>query len=198
MKQTSFLTSLRPHLPFVLGLFVLASLFFLPAWQGKVLNQYDARASLAASQEIRQIAKETGRMPIWTDAMFGGMPAYLVAYDFPNTFVGKAVYAAIGAIPNPVNMMFVEMLAAYILLIVLGASGAPMNRWLAALGAVAYGFGTYNIQIIEAGHTSKVFAMAFAPGILAGTILALRGKYWLGGSLTAFFLCLELGANHIQ
>ncbi len=198
MKQTSFLQLLRPHLPFVLGLFVLASLFFLPAWQGKVLSQYDARASLAASQELRQIAKETGRMPIWTDAMFGGMPAYLIAFDFPNTFVGKAVYKVIGALPNPINMLFVEMLAAYILLIVLGGSGAPMNRWLAALGAVAYGFGTYNIQIIEAGHASKVFAMAFAPGILAGIILALRGRYWLGGTLTAFFLCLELGANHIQ
>lgn len=198
MKQTSFLTVLRPHLPFVLGLFVLASVFFLPAFQGKVLNQYDTRESTAASQEIRTIGKETGRMPIWTDALFGGMPAYLIAYDFPNTYVGKAVYGVIGAIPNPVNMLFVEMLAAYILLIVLGGSGAPMNRWLAALGAVAYAFGTYNIQIIQAGHSSKVYAMAFAPGILAGTMLALRGRYLAGGATTAFFLCLELGANHIQ
>ncbi len=193
MKQTSFLSSLRPHLPFVLGLFVIASLYFLPAWQGKVINMSDAQQSLAASQEVRQIAKETGRMPIWTDALFGGMPTYLVAYDFPNTFVGKAGYKLLSILPNPVNMVFMEMLAAYILLIVMG-----VGSWLALIGAVAYGFGAYNIQIIEAGHASKVFAMAFAPGILAGTMLALRGKYWSGGALLAFFLCLELGANHIQ
>jgi hypothetical protein len=58
--------------------------------------------------------------------------------------------------------------------------------------------GTLGIVSLEAGHISKLYAMGFGAGLLAGVILALRGRYWLGAAVTGLFLCLEFGANHIQ
>ena len=58
--------------------------------------------------------------------------------------------------------------------------------WQAIFGAIAYAFGTYNLLFTEAGHISKLLALAYAPAVLAGFVLVFRGKYLLGGAVTAF------------
>ncbi len=154
---------------------------------------HDVQEASAAAREIREIAKETGEKPQWTDAVFSGMPGYMIDYNYPYILVYKVVMAVVTVLPNTANIVFMVMLSMYILLIVLGC-----NSWLSALGAAAYGLGTFGIVSLEAGHVSKLFAMAYGAGMLAGVILALRGRYWLGAALMGFFMCMELGANHIQ
>ena len=129
----------------------------------------------------------------------------MIAFDYPNTFVGRAVDTVLNLIPRPVNLLFVTMVSMYLLLLLIGKTttddpdeNPSARRWLAATGAVAYAFGTYLMLTVEAGHVSKVWAFAYAPGVLAGVILALRGRYWLGAAITAFFACMELNANHLQ
>jgi hypothetical protein len=73
-----------------------------------------------------------------------------------------------------------------------------MNPWLAAAGAIAFAFSSYNFQIIDAGHSNKAMAIAFFPPILAGIILTFRRQYLLGAVLTALFLAIEIRTNHIQ
>lgn len=209
MNQTSLLQRLRPHLLFVLGFLLLASLYFIPAFQGKELPMQDIRQSYASTIELREFKKQTGEFPLWTNALFSGMPAYMIAFDYPYTFVGRSVDFVLNLIPRPVNLLFITMVSMYLLLLVIGkktetdeTDGQPDNgssrRWLAATGAVAYAFGTYLLLAVEAGHVSKVWAFAYAPGVLAGVILALRGRYWAGAAITAFFACMELNANHLQ
>jgi hypothetical protein len=204
MNQTTFFGRLRPHLLFVLGFFVLASLYFIPAFQGKELPMQDIRQSYASTIELREFKKQTGEFPLWTNALFSGMPAYMIAFDYPYTFVGRSVDFVLNLIPRPVNLLFVTMLSMYLLLLVIARTkpdedgNASARRWLAATGAVAYAFGTYLLLAVEAGHVSKVWAMAYAPGVLAGVILALRGRYLIGAAITAFFACMELNANHLQ
>lgn len=209
MNQTSLLQRLRPHLLFVLGFLLLASLYFIPAFQGKELPMQDIRQSYAATIELREFKKQTGEFPLWTNALFSGMPAYMIAFDYPYTFVGRSVDFVLNLIPRPVNLLFITMVSMYLLLLVIGrktenddSDEQPDNnssrRWLAATGAVAYAFGTYLMLTVEAGHVSKVWALAYAPGVLAGVILALRGKYWQGAAITAFFACMQLNANHLQ
>ncbi|HLL96374.1 MAG TPA: hypothetical protein VK404_15440, partial [Spirosoma sp.] len=122
-----------------------------------------------------------------------GMPGYMIDFNYPYIFVYKAVMAVVGLLPNTASIVFMVMLGAYLLLVVLGC-----NAWVSALGAVAYGFGTFGIVSLEAGHVSKLFAMAFGAGLLAGVVLCLRGRYWTGAAVTGLFGCMELGANHIQ
>ena len=210
MEKPTFFQQLRPHLLFILGLFIITSIYFLPAWQGKELPLQDVRQGNAATMELRQYKKETGQFPNWTNALFSGMPGYLIAHDYPNTYVGLAAAAVLRLFPRPVDVVFVQMLGMYILLIVLlGRSNltsendpvrlsGTLRGWIAALGAVAYGLASWNLITVEAGHISKILALGYAPGMLAGLVLCLRGRYWSGAAVTALFTCLNLSANMVQ
>lgn len=214
MEQPTLFQRLRPHLLFIFGLFVLTSLYFLPAWQGKELTLQDVRQGNAATIELRKYKQETGQFPNWTNALFSGMPGYLIAHDYPNTFVGNAAAAVLRLFPRPIDVVFMQMLGLYILLVVLlgrgsvdalrqaqddgpGLSGTSRG-WLAAMGAAAYGLASWNLITVEAGHISKILALGYAPGMIAGLVLCLRGRYWSGAAVTALFTCLNIAANHVQ
>lgn len=210
MEQRTLFQRLRPHLLFIFGLFVITSLYFLPAWQGKELPLQDVRQGNAATMELRQYKKETGQFPNWTNALFSGMPGYLIAHDYPNTYVGRAAAAVLRLFPRPIDVVFMQMLGLYILLVVLlgrnnlsGEDDSPAlsgtsRGWLAAIGAVAYGLASWNLITIEAGHISKILALGYGPGMIAGLVLCLRGRYWSGAAVTALFSCLNISANHVQ
>ncbi|MBD2704323.1 hypothetical protein IC229_27005 [Spirosoma sp. BT702] len=193
MNHPTLFQRLRPHLFAVIGLFVLATIYFLPVLSGKTLSMHDVQEASAAAHEIREFARETGEKPLWTDAVFSGMPGYMIDFHYPYILVYKAFTGFVNVLPNTASILFVVMLSMYILLVVLGC-----NSWLSAMGAAAYGLGTFSVVSLEAGHVSKLFALGYGAGMLAGVILALRGRYLLGAALTGFFLCMELGANHIQ
>ncbi|WP_240163839.1 YfhO family protein [Spirosoma taeanense] len=193
MNQPTLFQRLRPHLIAVLGLLVLAIIYFSPVLSGKTLSMSDVQQASASAREIREIAQQTGEKPLWTDAVFSGMPAYMIDFNYPYIFVYKAISTVVWWLPADANIVFVVMLSTYLLLFVLGC-----NPWLSALGAAAYGFGTFGIVSLEAGHVSKLFAMGYGAGVLAGAILTLRGRYWVGAAITGLFMCMEFGANHIQ
>ena len=91
-------------------------------------------------------------------------------------------------------IVFLMLFGTYFLFLVL-----KLNPWIAAAGAVAFTFSSYNIILLQAaGDTNQIFAIAFFAPILASLFLILRGKYWLGGSLLTLFMALEIRANHIQ
>ncbi|MEZ0485289.1 hypothetical protein [Fibrella aquatica] len=211
MEQRTLFQRLRPHLLFIFGLFIITSIYFLPAWQGKELQLQDVRQGNAATMELRQYKKETGQFPNWTNALFGGMPGYLIAHDYPNTYVGLTAAAVLRLFPRPIDVVFMQMLGIYILLVVVLSRNNPGSEddkstalsgtargWLAATGSVAYGLASWNLITIEAGHISKILALGYAPGMLAGLILCLRGRYWSGAAVTALFTCLNISANHVQ
>jgi len=182
-----------PHLIAVIGFGVLAVMYASPVLSGKRLNQHDIIQSVAAAREINEYLKTSGERSWWTNSMFGGMPAYLITADYPTSLTTKIGQYVNLLLPDPANYIWLLMLGGYVLMLALGIRG-----WLAALGAVGYGLASYHLISLEAGHVSKVLAIAYAPGVLAGVILALRGRYWAGAALTALFLGLELYANHIQ
>ncbi|GAB3934525.1 YfhO family protein [Larkinella terrae] len=164
-----------------------------PVLKGKRLNQHDIIQSVAASREVVEYQKQTGEWAWWTNSMFGGMPTYMIAGDYPTSLTHKLGQYINLLLPDPANYLWLMMLGGYILLLALG-----VNSWLSALGAVAYTFASYTLLSLEAGHVSKILALAYAPGVLAGVIMALRGRYLAGAALTAVFLGLELYANHVQ
>lgn len=182
-----------PHLLAVLAFVAIAGIYASPVWQGKRLAQHDSVQAKAAAHEVNQHHDATGEWSAWTNSMFGGMPAYLIATDYPTSLTTK-IGQYLGAwLPEPVNLLFLLMLGAYLLLVVMGA-----NHWLSATGAVAYAFCSYNMLFIEAGHVSKMIALAYAPGVVAGVVLALRGRIWSGSAITGVFLGLHLYGNHVQ
>ncbi len=182
-----------PHFIAIVLFAVLAGIYAAPALKGKIIQQHDIQMAQAAAHESVEFKKETGEQTWWTNSMFAGMPTYLISASYPNSITTRIGQYANNILPSPLNMIFLQMLGTYIFLLVLG-----LNNWLSVLGAIGYAFATFNMVIIPAGHNSKVLALAFAPLIMAGTLLVLRGRYLLGAALTALFMGLELYANHVQ
>jgi hypothetical protein len=184
---------LIPYLVAILA-FVLISLFyFTPALEGKKLKQGDIDRFKGMSREITDHNKRFDDNTLWTNSMFGGMPAYFISVQFDGNLFKKVNKALQLGLPHPANQVFVYFLGFFILLLVL-----RVKPWIAAIGAFAFAFSSYFFIIIEAGHNSKAAAVAWMAPVVAGVILAYRGKYILGGLLTAFFLALEVAANHLQ
>jgi hypothetical protein len=166
---------------------------FTPIMQGKSLAQSDVTQAQGSQKEIMDVRAKTGHAPLWTNSMFGGMPTYQIWTAFPNSITTYVVEGMKDIFPNPVDTILLCLLGAYILFCVL-----KLNPWLALAGAIAFAFSSYNFILIDAGHANQMYAIAFFAPIVAGVILTFRGKYLLGGSLTAFALAMEIRSNHIQ
>lgn len=186
---------LKKIIPYVIAVivFVVISLvYFSPVLQGKKIQQSDGVNFRGVSKEIVDY-REKGDNILWTNSLFGGMPAYQISVIYQNNisrFFSKLFYLWL---PMPAAILFILLLGFFILLISLKA-----DPWLSMVGAIAFGFSTYFFLAIGAGHNTKTMAVACMPAILSGAILAFRGRYLLGGALMAIFLSIQIFVNHIQ
>lgn len=178
----------------IIGIFIaICLIYFSPAWQGKVLLQSDVTQAQAMQKEIMDFKQEDGKGPLWTNSMFSGMPSYQIWVSYPKNIGTHIMTALKGALPYPMDVVLLYLLGAYLLFNVL-----RVKPWLAAVGAVAFAFTSYNFIYIEAGHANKAYAIALFAPVLAGILLAFRGKHLLGASILALSLALEIRVNHIQ
>lgn len=173
--------------------FTLAALYFAPQLSGEKLVQHDVQQYEGMCKDILDNREATGEDAQWTGRMFGGMPAYLINVKYP----AQAVKGTIGKLTNivdiPISLLFFSMVAMWVALLIMG-----VNPWVSLVAAIAYGFSTYSILIIGAGHITKVWAMVYAPPMVAAAYSTLRRNTWVGAALTALFTSLEIGANHPQ
>ena len=186
---------LLPDLLAVLLFVVLAFAYFFPAdIEGRILFRHDSSAGIGAGQEASEYHDRTGEVTRWTNALFGGMPTYQIS---PSYNSGKVLNQAVRAyhlwLPDNVWYLFVYLLGFYILL-----RAFDFRQHLAALGSIVWAFSTYFLIIIAAGHIWKVWALAYLPPLIAGIVLAYRGKYLWGLIVTAIFAAFEINANHVQ
>ena len=188
----------KQWLPDVLVVILFAAIsfaYFFPAdIEGRILYRHDSSAVRGAGQEASEYQERTGERTRWTNALFGGMPTYQMApsYDSiqPLASVERAYHLWL---PDIVWYVFAYLLGFYILL------RAFDFRWyLALLGSVIWAFSSYFFIIIAAGHYWKVMALAYLPPLIAGIVLAYRGKYLLGLLVTSLFAAMEIHANHVQ
>ena len=185
------------HLGIVVLFFIISAVYFSPAFQGKVIQQGDTMKFNAMINEARQFHEATGDYANWNSAMFSGMPAYQIGMAEPRSDIFTPVRSILTLTPFDlqlnVGILFLYLVAFYACLAMMGIS--PL---LSLLGAVAFGLGSYNIIIIEAGHITKAYAISMMAPILVGMLLTLRKKYLLGGILFSFALGLQIAFNHIQ
>lgn len=172
-----------------------AFLFFCPDdIEGNVLQQHDIQQGIANGQEGKAFHEATGETTRWTNSLFGGMPNFQIAPSYP---AGKAigwiwnVYTL--GLPSPANLLFAMMVGFFIMCLCL------RFKWYNALfAAIAWGFSSYFIIIIGAGHIWKFVTLAYIPPTIGGIALCYRGKYLQGVALAALFGALQLQSNHPQ
>ncbi len=185
----------QKYLPYILSiaLFLLIALSYFPqVIEGKKLLQHDHQSAQGNAKEIVDYRKEHHEEPLWTNSLFGGMPAYLISTKYPGNLL-TPVYKFLRLDAGPLGMLFMLLLGFYILLVSL-----KINPWLSVVGSIAFAFATFNFIIIMVGHNTQVYALSFMPAVLAGIILAFRDKKILGAGIAGVSLALQLIANHPQ
>lgn len=195
-KPASPPSKLSKWLPNIIAIVVFALVgivYFFPALKGLVLSQSDITQFLGSAHEIMDFRAKYHSEPLWTNTNFGGMPAYPISVAYPSNLVQYLFVALLKWLPFPVGIFFLYCIGFYILLRVL-----DVNPWLAIVGSLAYGFSSYFFIILAVGHNSKANAIAFMAPVLAGVILAFKGKRLQGAVLTAIALALELYSDHPQ
>jgi hypothetical protein len=147
-----------PHLVAGLIFLILIFAYFPELLDNKSLRMDDIEQHKGMSNELADYRERTGEEAIWTNAMFSGMPGYLISVVYKgNLLVHLGTFMKLG-LPRPADYLFILMTGIYFLLLVL-----KVRQPLAILGAAEYSFSTYNLLIMEAGHTSKVDAISWMP-----------------------------------
>ncbi len=185
--------NLVPHLIIVALFYIIATLFFLPALKGKVLQQSDFKSWQAMAHESIEYNKSHKDVALWSDNMFGGMPLYQTSMESKNNFIKYLQQLPLLMSKPPINTFFAMMLFLYIGLIVLG-----LGTYVSALAAVAMAFSTGNILLLEAGHLTKLAVISFATCTIAGIWVNYFKNRWAGLGLFAFGFGMQIVNNHVQ
>lgn len=178
----------------VIVLVLITVLYFKPMYfDDKVLNQGDIMRHKAMSKEIMDFREKYHQEPLWTNSMFGGMPAYQISTEYSGNWLGILDRVFKLFLPHPSGYLFLYGISFFILMIVL-----RVPYLLAISTSIAYALSSYFLIIIEAGHNSKANAIGYLPLVVAGMIVLFKQNKWLGVLLSALFWSMEINANHLQ
>ncbi len=177
-----------------LGLFLTVAFYlYSPLLQGKKLMGSDSLQFLAMEQERIHYKETHGEETYWTNAVFGGMPTYLLGAGFPASLPAH-VDKVLKFFPKPVNYLFLYFLGFVLLGFILGWD---FKKTL--VGAFGFTLSTYLIIILQVGHFAKAGAIAYMPWVLSAVLLILeKKKYAAGFVLLALSMALEIHAKHYQ
>lgn len=193
------IANLKKYLVHILAYLILLTVSFVyfspAAFEGKVLQQSDNIMARGMQAELREYQDpDTGAYPLWTNSMFSGMPGYQILYNTKSPL--KYCFTAF-LLGNPMwpphTGVLLLMAGFYFLMVVL-----KVDWRIALITSIAFGFGSNFMDQVLTGHSTKIVAMGYMGPVLASVILCFRGRYLLGGALTAYFMALQLLANHLQ
>lgn len=188
--------ALKKYLPYILIIagFVIISYAYSPyVLQGKIVNQSDISAWNGMANEIITHNEQHPEDPaLWTGSMFSGMPATQISVDYKGDAT-TPLYNLLFWGERPPSYLIISLIGGFLLFLAFG-----INPYLAAVGAIAITFCSYNMQIIQVGHNTKMVAIAFMPWVMAALVYAYRKKYLLGAALFGLALSFQIKANHPQ
>lgn len=205
MKQTNLKEILNPkrfmnahpgavwHVVIVAAFLVMALIYCSPVMDGKTLQGHDVESWSYMAKEARDFNAQGQGTTFWTNSMFCGMPTYQISAPMSQNNILSYVSRLWSSLPEVMWHIFMYLIGAYILLLCF-----KMNKWLAAIGAVALAFVSYNFIILAAGHMTKAHTIVWVMPLVGSVYLLFRGQKWGGAALTAIFLALAIAANHVQ
>lgn len=183
-----------PHLA-ALAIFLLVSVIYCaPVLRGEMVEQHDFQRWKAMAQKSYEFKEKHGQYPLWSNSMFGGMPAYQIIIGQSHPVTVNYIYSVLTlGLPKPISFFFLACLCFYILAMIL-----RVNPWVGVMGALAYAYSTYDPIIVEVGHDTKMQAIALAPAVIGGFLLLYRKAYWAGAMMLAVALSLQMSTVHLQ
>lgn len=182
-----------PHVIAIAIFLVVAIIYCKPALEGKVLQQSDITQWKSMAQNQMAVQEQTGKVPLWSNGMFGGMPGYMIV-GYTNNHVPYYFMQLISLnLPKPFQFFFLACVCFYFLSQVL-----KINTWIGTIGGLCYAYATYNAVIVAEGHDTKMLSIALMPGLIGAILLIFNKKYWWGIALTAMFTGALIAQKHYQ
>lgn len=181
------------HILALIAAIIVYSIYFMPAYDGKVLQSSDNIQAQAMQHERIAHQEATGKEALWTNNLFSGMPTFMMGIYYNNPGIIYLTMPIEKIFKSPVSFGIYYFIGFYFLLVVIGFS-----PWIAALGAMIFSLGSYNLVILEAGHYTKARCIGLMPFILGGLIMMFNKKYLTGAAITAFFFYFQIRSNHPQ
>jgi hypothetical protein len=178
-------------IPLVIFL-IITFVYLSPLLQGKAISGSDTIHFKGMAKEIIDYRDQTGKEALWTNALFGGMPAYLISTLYPGNLL-SVFQEAFNLLPRPAGMFILNFSLFFLLLLML-----RLNPWVSMVGALAYGFNTAFFVWIDTGHMSKADTVTYMALVVAGVLYAYKEKRWVGGLVAGIGLSAMLHANHPQ
>ena len=173
-----------PHIIAILLFTFISFAYFTPVIEGKQLLGHDSESWMCMAKETMDYNNSNSDVTLWTNSMFGGMPAYQISMTQPYNFI-KYIEMVITLYPATVYNLMLYLIGFYILLLAF-----RVKPWLAIVGAIAFSFASYNFIIILAGHNSKAITIAYMAPLIGGVYMAFRDRKIAGTLVTALFLSL--------
>ena len=188
-------------------LFLAISYAFVPeVLGGKIVNQSDISGWTGMTNEVITYNEAHPDDPsFWTNSMFGGMPTISMYGIFKGDWTNW-IYDLLLTGARPATYLFISLLGGFLLMLAFG-----IRPVLAIAGAIAVTFCSYNLQIIQVGHNTKMQAIAYMPWVLAALVFTYKSaaavtrgrkegllKTLFGAVLFAFALSFQIKANHPQ
>lgn len=193
MNIKSFLQKNWIHFASIAFMFVLVSIYFSPQLEGYGLKQQDIKEYVGMSNEVVHHREIYGEEPLWSNAMFGGMPVTQISVIYWGNIIQRSINFVNETIPVPMGAVFWHLICFYLMGIML-----RIRPLVALLGAIAFSFASYEITILQAGHNTKSMAVAFTPLVFGGFVYAYRSKKMIGMVLSGLFMAIQLSMNHVQ
>jgi membrane protein YfhO len=172
---------------------VIGYLFASPVLSGKKLYQPDILQGEGMKNEVQKFRDQYGEEPLWTNSMFGGMPATFISTYYKANINEFWLYKVLKLIPSPVKYIFILCLGMFVLL-----RGAGLNIWLSAIGAIVWSLMSTFLIPLEAGHNTKILTTGFSTGALGAMLMAFKGKWLQGGLLMIIFSGMMFQSGHLQ
>jgi hypothetical protein len=182
-----------PHFAVIAAFLVIMLFYFSPEFNGYRLKQHDVEQYLGAAQETKSFREVAHEEPLWTNAMFGGMPTIQISTLYEGNFFQSSMIWFLRTIGVPSGIFLLHLIGFYILAMCL-----RIRPLIAFIGAVAFAFASYEIVILQAGHNSKAMTIALMAPVLGAFIMAYRHSWKWGALLSGLFMTFEIASNHLQ
>ncbi|MFZ9777745.1 MAG: hypothetical protein ACO3CI_05400 [Schleiferiaceae bacterium] len=180
----------------VLALIAANLIYFAPVvFNGKHIPQDDIKLGIAKGKEIVDYRAATGEEPLWTNAMFSGMPTFQMSTFYPNNVLR---YVEISLQKVLVHESGVYIVALLMLGFFFLLRGEKVDPWLSVAGAIAFGFSAFFIISLAAGHNAKIRTAAYMAPLVLGVLLTYRGRTALGFFVAALATGMSIQSNHFQ
>lgn len=193
MNLKTFFSRNWPHFAIIALFIIIVASYFKLQFQGFGLKQHDVQQWLGMAHEIQDYRETNGEEILWTNSMFGGMPTVQISILYAGNYLKGVADVFFDFFEMPAGAVLLSMIGFYLACVML-----RISPWIGLIGALAFGFTSYDIIILQAGHNTKAIAIAFMAPTLGAFIMAYRNNMKWGVILTALFLLFQIGSNHLQ